>query len=90
MDYVLPIIITIFILVIQNYLSTRQYGALGGIMPALYVIFAIWFKVYKAPTFKTGLLILLGSILIGIWVNGRDQYKKKINNEMAKMKSKDI
>lgn len=89
MDYV-TILITILIVGVHNYLSTRRYWGLGGIIPALYVIFAIWFKVYKAPTFKTGLLILLGSILLGIWANGREKYKKKINKEIDKMKSKDI
>lgn len=90
MNYMLTIVITIFILGVQNYLSTRRYWGLGIIAPALYVIFAIWFKVYKAPTFETWLLILLGGILLGIWANGREQYKKKINKEIDKMKSKDI
>ncbi|WP_270564668.1 hypothetical protein [Clostridium beijerinckii] len=90
MNYMITILITIFILGVQNYLSTRRYWWLGAIVPGLYVIFAIWFKVYKAPMFETGLLILLGVILLGIWANGREQYKKKINKEINKMKSKDI
>ena len=84
------ILITVFTLAVQNYLSTRRYWGLGGIIPILYFMFAIWFKVYKAPTFQTGLLIILGIILLGIWANGREQYKKKINKEIDKMKSKDI
>ena len=84
------ILITICILVVQYYLSTRRYWVLGVVVPTLYFIFAIWFKVYMAPTFKTGLLILIGVILLGIWADGREKYKKKINKEIDKMKSKDI
>lgn len=87
---IVSILITICILVVQNYLSTRRYWGLGAIVPTLYLIFAIWFKVYKAPTFESWLLILLGGILLGIWANGREKYKKKINKEMDKMKSIDI
>jgi len=90
MDDILAILITIFILAVHNYSSTRRWWGFGGIIPALYVIFAIWFKVYKAPTFKTALLIIVGGILLGIWANGREKYKKKINKEIDKMKSKDI
>ena len=90
MNSILAIVITICILVVQNYLSTRRYWWLGVIVPIIYLIFAIWFKVYKAPTFAPGLLILLGGILLGIWANGRERYKKKINKEIDKMKSIDI
>lgn len=84
------ILITIFIVAVQYYLSTRRYWALGGVIPILYFMFAIWFKVYKAPSFRTSLLIMLAVTLLWIWENGRKQYKNKINKEIDKMKSKDI
>ena len=86
----LSIIITIIILATQHYLSTRKYWWTGAIIPIIYGVFAIWFKVYKAPSFKISLLIIIGLILLGIWADGREKYKKKINKEMDKMKSEDI
>lgn len=86
----ITIFITIFALAVQQYLSTRRYWALGGILPALYTIFAVWFKVYKAPSFHTGLLIILGTTLLSVWASGREQYKNKLKKEMDKMKSKDM
>ena len=87
---IISIIITIFLLGIQHYLSTRSRGIFGGIIPLIYIIFAIWFKLYEAPTFKTWTLFIVALVLLGIWAEGRELYKKKVQKELDKMKSKDI
>ena len=79
------LLITVFILGVQHYASTRKYYQIGAIIPILYGIFAIWFKVYKAPNFKIWTLLIIELILLSIWAEGREVYKKRIN----KMKPKD-
>lgn len=47
MNSLLDILITIVILVVQNYLSTRRYWWFGGIVPTIYLIFAIFLRGLK-------------------------------------------
>ena len=87
---ILTILITISLLGGQHYLSTRKQWWLGGILPVLYTGFATWFKVCKAPEFRLFSLIIVGIVLLGIWADGRNKYKKKIDKEIEKMKSTDL
>lgn len=90
MKLVLSIIITVVILAVQHYLSTRRQWQLGGILPVVYAAFAVWFKIYCAPEFKILPLLIVWLVLLSIWAEGRKKYEKKINKEINEMKSKDL
>ena len=87
---VLTIFITVSLLAGQHYLSSRKQWWLGWILPLIYTGFVVWFKVCMAPEFRLFSLIIIGVVLLGIWAEGRDKYKKKIDKEIEKMKSTDL
>lgn len=81
------------LLTLQRTLSVREHWAFGGIMSLLLIPFTIWIYIFRdlAVNFKTIFpFILLFTILLGIWAEGREKRKKKYEQEIGKMKAHDI
>lgn len=93
MHYIVSGVIAVVLLVIQHYLSKREHFIYGGILPLLTVLFSIWFIWFKSDSINTRLIIpgsILCLILLGVWCDDRILMKRKREDEINKMRAKDL
>lgn len=93
MQYVLAIIITVVVFVVEHFLSILKHWAFGGILPLAFLLFSVW-------CFYSGKLLLniqslfpfriLFLLLLSSWFNARQSRKKKLHKEIEKMKAHDL
>ncbi|USG67762.1 hypothetical protein NDK47_10990 [Brevibacillus ruminantium] len=87
-------LIAIGVLVVQFFLSRRTNVYWGAVLPALYVVFIfIWLpeRFGKEITFSIIIAAVAGLVfLLGMWLNGREDLKKKRKKELEKMELHDI
>lgn len=84
----------LIILLLQYFLSTRNKVFWGGILPVGYVLLLTYLKIFGVfddYTKEFWFFSVLGiTVLIGIWIAGRESLKKKRMKELDKMKSHDL
>ena len=90
LELLCTIALTVAIVGVQNYLSTRQAWQLGAVVPLLSLAVlvgsaVIWSLPLSAKLVVPGLLILGLELLL--WVDGRAQRRRR---ELDKMKAKDL
>ncbi|WP_372439973.1 hypothetical protein [Priestia endophytica] len=94
MDHLESILITIIVLSTQHYLSTRNNPYLGSILPVGYIIFISFFftkLVSGNDKFSSISMIIVGlTILLGIWISGREKLKKKRQKELDRIAIKNL
>ncbi|AIF42902.1 hypothetical protein [Virgibacillus sp. SK37] len=95
MGWLLNLLITILILVLQHFLSTRRKPLWGGLLPVFYIIFLICVKLLglfdSNETKDFWFIAILGTtILLSIWASGRESLAKKRKKELEKMESHDL
>lgn len=97
MKIFLAIAITVVIIIIQNFLSTRKQWQLGAILPVLAVIFFFYnFYIVKSPLNVNTIrpFAILFVILLLDWIDGRIRFKKKekeeTETELNKIKAHDL
>lgn len=84
------IIITIFITSLQKYFSTRKQWQFGAIIPIVSIVVFILLFYVKSISITVQSLIPCAVILaleLFMWFDGRKECR---NNEIRKMKAKDI
>ena len=87
------LLVVIVILGFQHFLSTRNNKYFGAILPLGYALVMGWFFVNNQFEKPLGfiLYLLLGlAFLLSGWKAGRSKYKKDRENELNKMKTRDI
>lgn len=93
MRYILALAIGIGIIALQVYLSRSKYWIFGGIIPLCFTIFTVWcfsFHTLKLSFSTVCPFILFIIALLSDWVEGRNNFKKKQQKELEKMKAKDL
>lgn len=83
LNFFSTLIITIIIVCMQKYLSTKKAWQLGAIVPLISIIV---FSSIQIAEFLVPCTIILVLELV-IWIDGRHQYRKE---ELNKMKVKDL
>jgi len=87
------LLVVIIILGFQHFFSTRNNKYFGAILPVGYTLVMTWFFInnqFEKPlAFILYLLLGLAFLLSG-WKAGRSKYKKDRENELNKMKTRDI
>ena len=87
------LLVVIIILGFQHFFSTRNNKYFGAILPVGYTLVMTWFFInnqFEKPlAFILYLLLGLAFLLSG-WKTGRSRYKKDRENELNKMKTRDI
>lgn len=89
LDFLIPIII----LIVHYFLSKQEWAWLGAIFPVLFVGFVIWLIIdgkLDATSFEIVPMILGLTLLLGVWIKGRESYKKSREKELNKMRVKDL
>jgi len=67
----------------------KWFGAVPGVLFVVLVGYLVIF--YHTSFFSALTLLLVGeSILIGIWLSSLDALKKKVQQELERMKAKDL
>ncbi len=88
------LLLTILLLVLQQFLSSRERVWLGAIIPAFYVlIIGILLKTGELElTYNRDIILLILGLVIflSIWEEGRSSLKKKRKKELEKIESHDI
>ncbi|MBU6079741.1 hypothetical protein [Allobacillus halotolerans] len=94
MHWSLNILLAIFILVLQHFLSTRNKVFWGGLLPVAYVILLIYLilsGLMDVGSRDFWFIAILGTtILLGEWISGRESLEKKRKQELDKMTSHDL
>ncbi|HDK7167934.1 TPA: hypothetical protein PTV44_001793 [Clostridium botulinum] len=94
MQILITILITIFLVALQQFLSRRKHFVFGLILPLFVVIGAGLFIMFKAETGTLGKWIFKFSVLLlvslSVYFEGRDKVKKKKKKELEKMTIKDL
>lgn len=88
-EFLIPLVLV----AIHYILSSRKLAWLGSIIPIMYIILMAWLlQSTELKLFSSEILpFTLGfTILLGIWIGGRESYKKKQKEEIKKMESKDL
>lgn len=91
--FFIAIIIAIVVLATQQYLSTRKKWVIGGFLPIIWLGFSIWiiyFSHLKTAHSLIPACIIMFLTLMCVWAEGRELVKKRINEELNKMKIHDI
>ncbi|MDR7240978.1 hypothetical protein [Priestia megaterium] len=87
------LLVVIIILGFQHFFSTRNNKYFGAILPVGYTLVMTWFFInnqFEKPlAFILYLLLGLAFLLSG-WKAGRSKYRKDRENELNKMKTRDI
>ncbi|WP_428910060.1 hypothetical protein [Niallia sp. Krafla_26] len=87
-------VIALLAIGIQVYLSRRENGYWGAILPVLYVIFIVGWFIKRFGEVDTLSLILAAvgglAFLVSVWINGRESVKKKRKKEMEKIELQDL
>ncbi len=88
MQILISILIAIFGLALQQFLSTRKHFVFGLILPLFVVIGAGLFIMFKAETGTLGKWIFKFSVLLlvnlSVYFEGRDKVKKKSKKRIRK------
>lgn len=94
MQILITILITIFLVAFQQFLSTRKHFVFGLILPLFVVIGAVLFIMFKAEAGTLGKWIFKFSVLLlvnlSIYFDGRDKVKNKSKKELEKMTIQDL
>ncbi|AJD31053.1 MULTISPECIES: hypothetical protein [Clostridium] len=94
MKILITILITIFLVALQQFLSTRKHFVFGLILPLFVVIGGALFIMFKAEAGTLGKWIFKFSVLLlvnlSVYFQGRDKVKKKSKKELEKMTIKDL
>ncbi|MBC6972460.1 hypothetical protein H9I32_08570 [Bacillus sp. Xin] len=94
MKPVVGILVTVVIIVIQSFLSSRKNPYLGGILPVAYIGFISFFfnKLFaNGDYFSTWLMILAGlCAFLSIWISGRERFKKKRQKELDRIELQNL
>ncbi|KOR24967.1 hypothetical protein FDG09_09975 [Clostridium sporogenes] len=94
MEILSGILIAIFGVALQQFLSTRKHFVFGLILPLFVVIGAILFIMFKAEAGTLGNWIFRFSLLLvinlSIYFEGRDKVKKNSKKELEKMTIQDL
>ncbi len=94
MEILSGILIAIFGVALQQFLSTRKHFVFGLILPLFVIIGAILFIMFKAEAGTLGNWIFRFSLLLvsnlSIYFEGRDKVKKKSKKELEKMTIQDL
>ncbi|MFB9973708.1 hypothetical protein FPQ10_05515 [Allobacillus sp. SKP2-8] len=94
MHWSLNMLLAIFILVLQHFLSTRNKAFWGAILPVSYVAFLIYLSLsglIDVGSRDFWFIAILGTtILLGGWISGRESLEKKRKQELDKMTSHDL
>ncbi|MDK2584464.1 hypothetical protein QOZ83_01210 [Romboutsia sedimentorum] len=91
----LLITITIAIITVatQQYLSTRKNWIIGIFLPTIWIGFSVWINYFSnLKTTRSLIPACVGMFLtlMFVWADGRVLVKKKVNEELNKMKIHDI
>ncbi|MFJ8072268.1 hypothetical protein ACIQZD_25725 [Peribacillus sp. NPDC096447] len=88
------LLITLMLLAIQYFLSTRNNPYWGVVLPILYLSFLVYFRttgILEVGIIKLSLLFVVGeAFLLGYWIHGRQFLSNKRKKELEKMKTQDI
>lgn len=97
MSIFLGFLISAVILIFQHILSESKNWLLGGIIPLLVVLFALWCFFIRTPRLGVEAIMpfsILFFLLLGDWVDGRSRFKKKkkedMEHELKKMQVHDL
>jgi uncharacterized membrane protein (GlpM family) len=97
MSIFLGFLISAVIIIFQHILSESKNWLLGGIIPLLVVLFALWCFFIRTPRLGVESIMpfsILFVLLSCDWVDGRRRFKKKkkedMENELKKMKAHDL
>ena len=90
--YMLLVVLLAF--AVQHFLSTRNNGYWGSLLPITYLVFTIYVQFSGMLDYSVKQLILFGIIgelfLIGYWISGRKIVENKRKKELTKMKAQEI
>ncbi|WP_414054588.1 hypothetical protein ACMGE6_04385 [Macrococcus equi] len=91
-EHIINALIFAAILASQYFLSKTKYKILGLIVPILCTVYAVYLYVNEAwPLWALGLLLLIAYVLLfSQYENGQKDYNKKRQDELIKMRSKDL
>lgn len=93
-DLVIGFTVAGLLMIVEYILCTRLKNPLwGGIIPMLILIGTIFIFACGRIPFTTKNLfpfVVVNTLFWGNWGTGRDKYKKLLQEEMEKMKAKDI
>lgn len=92
-DLLITITIAIITVATQQYLSTRKNWIIGVFLPIIWVGFSVWINYFSnLKTTRSLIPACVGMFLtlMFIWADGRALVKKKVNEELNKMKIHDI
>lgn len=88
------LLITILLLVLQQYLSSRERAWLGAIIPTFYVLIIgtlLNTGELELISNRNNILLSLGLVIfLGMWAEGRNSMKKRRKKELEKIKAHDI
>lgn len=97
MSIFLGFLISAVILIFQHILSESKNWLLGGIIPLLVVLFALWCFFIRTPRLGVEAIMPFSALfflLLGDWVDGRSRFKKKktedMEHELKKMQVHDL
>lgn len=89
LNFFSTLIITIIIVCMQKYLSTKKAWQLGAIVPLISII--VFAYIYFVSSIQIAEFLVPCTIILilelVIWIDGRHQYRKE---ELNKMKVKDL
>lgn len=93
MGWLINILITILVLVVQHFLSTRKSAFWGALLPLCFAGLMAYLKYSGLADGERDFWFMasLGTvILLSIWATGRETLKKKRKKELDKMESHDL
>ncbi|HII93630.1 MAG TPA: hypothetical protein HA262_16135 [Methanosarcina sp.] len=97
MSIFLGFLISVVIIIFQHILSESKNWLLGGIIPLLVVLFALWCFFIRTPRLGVEAIMpfsILFVLLSCYWVDGRERFKKKkkeyLENELKKIQVHDL
>ncbi|WP_085505190.1 hypothetical protein [Thalassobacillus devorans] len=92
MNEFVRLILIVFILGFQYFLSSRNNFYWGGLIPVAFVITMAYFIIAGNSGMLSSLLITLVGLLflVGEWKKGRKDLQKKREKELNKMRTQDI
>ncbi|WP_054958480.1 hypothetical protein [Paenibacillus dakarensis] len=88
------LLVVLLALAVQYFLSTRNNGYWGSLLPVAYLTMTIYVHFSGMFDYSVKQLILFGIVgelfLIGYWISGRKIVENKQKKELTKMKAQDI
>ncbi|WP_102335270.1 hypothetical protein [Salimicrobium jeotgali] len=94
MNWLIPIIVTVLLLVVQHSLSTNRRAWLGAIIPTTLSVvlgFLVLSNQMEVNSTRDLFFIVAGPLVFfGIWSEGRNSLKRKRQKELDKMRAHDM